>query len=208
MEYEVRFYYPKSEYNNLLSNLSKIDNLKNNGRKYEKTSQFNHPSPEYNYYSKEIDGRFRVRITTNEKNSECKISWKRRLASTTETNINKEEEVEIRIDSKDYDNLLFIIKEVIHMTEVESYERYRTTFINEEIEIALDEYPFGLALEIESKTSDKQEEVINKYVDLLNLDYKDSYRLSWDDKYEELCKEQNVEKYNHVLFGKEMPEIK
>jgi len=208
MEYEVRFYYPKSEYNNLLSNLSKIDNLKNNGRKYEKTSQFNHPSPEYNYYSKEIDGRFRVRITTNEKNSECKISWKRRLASTTETNINKEEEVEIRIDSKDYDNLLFIIKEVIHMTEVESYERYRTTFINEEIEIALDEYPFGLALEIESKTSDKQEEVINKYVDLLNIDYKDSYRLSCDDKYEELCKEQNVEKYNHVLFGKEMPEIK
>ena len=208
MEYEVRFYYPKSEYNNLLSNLSKINNLKNNGRKYEKTSQFNHPSPEYNYYSKEIDGRFRVRITTNEKNSECKISWKRRLASTTETNINKEEEVEIRIDSKDYDNLVFIIKEVIHMTEVQSYERYRTTFINDEIEIALDEYPFGLALEIESKTSDKQEEVINKYVKLLNLDYKDSYRLSWDDKYEELCKEQNVEKYNHVLFGKEMPEIK
>ena len=35
-----------------------------------------------------------------------------------------------------------------------------------------------------------------------------SYRLSWDDKYEELCKEQNIEKYNHVLFGKNMPEIK
>lgn len=208
MEYEIRFYYPKSEYNNLISNLSKIKDLKNSGRKYEKTSQFNHPSLDYNYYSKEIDGRFRVRITEGDNDSQCKISWKRRLANTTETNINKEEEVEIKIDSNDYDNLIFIVKNVIHMTEVESYERYRTTFINEEIEIVLDEYPFALALEIESKTSDKQEEVINKYVDLLNLDYKDSYRLSWDDKYEELCKEQNVEKYNHVLFGKEMPEIK
>ena len=95
------------------------------------------------------------------------------------------------------------------MNEVESYERYRTTFTNEEVEIALDEYPFGLALEIETKINDvNAEKIIDKYIKLLNLDYKDSYKLSWDDKYEELCKEQNKEKYNHVLFVKDMPEIK
>ena len=33
----------------------------------------------------------------------------------------------------------------------------------------------------------------------------DSYKLSWDDKYEELCVEQNIEKYNIVEFGKKMP---
>ena len=35
-----------------------------------------------------------------------------------------------------------------------------------------------------------------------------SYRLSWDDKYLELCKEQNMPVYNEVTFDKEMPEIK
>lgn len=208
MEYEVRFYYPKNEYHNKLKDLLKISTLKNNGRKYEKTSQFNHPSKDYDFYTKEIDGRFRVRITKSDNDSECKISWKRRLNNNTETNINKEEEVEIKIDSNDYENLIFILENVIHMNEVESYERYRTTFINDEIEIALDEYPFGLALEIEAKKSNNAEEIIDKYIKLLNLNYKNVYRLSWDDKYEELCKEQNVEKYNHVLFGKNMPEIK
>jgi len=208
MKNEVRFYYPKSENKNILTNLSKINNLNNNGRKYEKTRQYNHPSKEYNFYRKEIDGRFRVRITKSDTDSKCKISWKRRLPNTTETNINKEEEVELNIDSKEYDNLIFIIEKVIHMDEVESYERYRTTFTNDEIEIALDEYPFGLALEIESKNNDNPDKIIDKYIKLLDLDYKDSYRLSWDDKYEELCKEQNIEKYTHVLFGKDMPKIK
>ena len=209
MEYEVRFYYPISEYSNMISCLEKIENIKNNGRKYEKTSQFNHPNTEYDFYSKEIDGRFRIRITKGEKDSKCKLSWKRRLPSTTETKINKEEEVELSINSDEYDNLIFIVKNVIHMTEVESYERYRTTFTNEEVEIAVDEYPFGLALEIEAKTSDNDaEKIIDKYVELLNLDYKNAYRLSWDDKYEELCRAQNKEKYNHVLFDKDMPEVK
>ena len=34
---------------------------------------------------------------------------------------------------------------------------------------------------------------------------KDSYRLSWDDKYEELCKKQNIKQYNIVDKEKEMP---
>lgn len=178
------------------------------GRFYEKTSQFNHPCLEYDFYSKDIDGRFRIRITKSEDNSKCKLSWKRRLPNSIDTRVNKEEEVELSIKLEEYDNLMFIILNVLHMEEVESYERYRTIFINDEVEIVLDEYPFGLALEIETKVNENVSEIIDKYVNLLNLDYKNSYRLSWDDKYEELCKEQNKKKYNHVLFNKDMPELK
>ena len=208
MEYEIRFYYPKNEYKNLINILEQIDTLKNNGKKYEKTSQYNHPNKEYYFYKKEIDGRFRIRLTKGINDSSCKISWKRRLSNTNNSLINKEEEVELNIETKEYDNLMFIINNVIHLEEVESYERYRTTFINDEIEIAIDEYPFGIALEIESKTNENQEKIIDKYINLLNLKYGDSYKLSWDDKYEELCKEQNKEIYKHVLFDKDMPEIK
>ena len=33
---------------------------------------------------------------------------------------------------------MFIIENVLKMKDVESYERYRTTFVNDEIEIAVD----------------------------------------------------------------------
>ncbi len=45
------------------------------------------------------------------------------------------------------------------------------------------------------------------YASKLKLNIKDSYRLSWDDKYVELCKEQNKEIYNEVTFDKDMPSI-
>lgn len=208
MEYEIRFYYPLSKYNEIISSLENIVELNYNGRKYEKTSQYNHPNPEYNFYSNEIDGRFRIRFSKGDSISECKLSWKRRLSNTNVSKVNAEEEVELSINSNEYNNLIYIIENVIHMEEVECYERYRTTYINDEIEIALDEYPFGLALEIETKNCSNVEETIDKYVNLLNLNYEDSYRLSQDDKYEELCEEQNIEKSKYVLFGKEMPFIK
>ncbi len=208
MEYEVRYYYPKNEYENILNKLSAIKELTNNGRKYEKTSQFNHCYKKYNFYSKEIDGRFRVRITKDENESKCKLSWKRRLKDTFSDEINKEE-IELNILPNEYDNLLFIINNVLHMEEIETYERYRTTFSNKEVEIAVDEYPFGLAIEIEAqKDIDNSEQVIKKYINILNLDKNRKYRLSWDDKYEELCKEQKIPQSKQVIFGKVMPQVK
>jgi len=208
MECEIRFYYSKSEYNNKLNLLNEINELQNKGRFYEKTSQFEHPCKEFSFYSKEVDGRFRVRKTVGENIAKCMVSWKRRLPITAISKINKEEEYELSINVDEYENLMHIIKQVIKMDEVESYERYRTVFCNDEVEIVLDEYPFGLALEIESKSkNDDAEKVIDKYMKKLNLDYSDSYRLSWDDKYKELCKAQNKERWSHVLFDKEMPSI-
>jgi len=177
-------------------------------RIYEKTSQYDHPCNKMSFYTKEIDGRFRIRVSKGENISKCMISWKRRIPSTKSTDVNKEEEVELTIKYEEYENLMFIIENVLKMKDVESYERYRTTFVNDEIEIAVDEYPFGIALEVENKSKDKNpEEVVKKWTEILGLDITKSYPLSWDDKYSELCKKQGIEQFNHVTFDLPMPKI-
>lgn len=206
MEYEVRYYYSKKELNNLINKLDKIKELKKEKRLYEKTIQYDHPNSDISFYSKEIDGRFRIRISKNEDISKCMISWKRRL--NTDSSVNEEEEVELTIKYEEYNNLIFIIENVLKMKSIESYERYRTIYHNNEIEISIDEYPFGIALEIENKSnSESPKEIVKKWVDLLNLDINNSYKLSWDDKYTSLCREQNIEIHKHVTFDKEMPNI-
>lgn len=209
MEYEVRFYYPSDMYDDLVDKLSNISDLQKGYRTYEKTMQFNHCDARYNFYSKEIDGRFRFRISSNDERNEAKLSWKRRLPTTTNSLVNKEEEVEVHILYDEVDNFLYLIENVMHFTLVESYERYRTVFINDDIEISVDEYPFGVALEIENKSKDKNpEDVILYYTNLLELDINRAYRLSWDDKYAELCKKEGKKTYKNVSFDKDMPHIK
>lgn len=208
MEYEIRFYFSKKELNNILNKLNNIKEIVNEGKYYEKTIQYNTTDPNNDFYSKEIDGRFRLRITKGDNVSKSMLSWKRRLKDTSKGKINKEEEKETRINPEDFDNFVYIVENVLKMNRVESYERYRNNFINDEVEISIDEYPFGIALEIESKKDSNQEEIIDKYIKLLNLKYEDSYRLSWDDKYAELCKKKNVEIKKDVLFeDKTIPEL-
>jgi adenylate cyclase class IV len=134
------------------------------------------------------------------------ISWKRRL--NTNSDVNEEEEVELTLKYEEYDNLLFIINKVLKMKQIESYERYRTIYFNEEIEISIDEYPFGIALEIENKSNNENpKDIVKKYLTILNLDINNSYKLFWDDKYTSLCKEQNIEIFKDVTFDKPMPEV-
>ncbi len=208
MEYEVRYYYPAEKLENIIKKIKSIKGLKMGSRCYEKTSQFDHPNSEMSFYSKEIDGRFRIRITKSDKIAKCKISWKRRIPTTQITDVNQEEEVELSIKYDEYDNLMFLINNVLKMKNVESYERYRTAFKNDEIEISVDEYPFGIALEIENKSNNTDpKKVVRKWTEILGLDIDKSYKLSWDDKYSELCKNQNIKQYNHVTFDKPMPKV-
>lgn len=207
MEYEARFYFAREKLEKLIEKIKDVEGLSMQSRCYEKTLQFDHPCREMSFYTKKVDGRFRVRITKNDFISECKLSWKKRLPSTTETDINKEE-VELNINYNEYENLMFIIENVLKMKSIESYERYRTIFTNNEVEIAVDEYPFGIAVEIENKSdSEEPQKIVRKWVKKLNMDIKKAYRLSWDDKYSELCKEQKIEKYNHVTFDLPMPQV-
>lgn len=208
MEYEVRYYFPTEKLDNIISKLKNVEKLQMNERSYEKTIQYDHSCESNSFYSKEIDGRFRVRITKNASNSKCKVSWKRRIKTTSVAEVNKEEEVELTIEPTEYDNLIFIIQNVLKMKMIESYERYRTTFTTADIEISVDEYPFGIALEIENKGLDiDAESNVKKWTELLGLNIHDAYRLSWDDKYTELCKEQSIERYDHVTFGLPMPKV-
>lgn len=209
MEYEVRFYYENEELDNILKTLREEPELKQKIRTYEKTIQYNHSDERFNFYSQEIDGRFRLRISSNDNETKCKLSWKRRLKNTTETEVNKEEEKEVRINSEDINNFIFIIENVMHFTTVESYERYRTVFENDEVEISVDEYPFGVCVEVENKSLDKNpENIVRKWVDKVGLNISNAYRLSWDDKYLELCEEQGIERFNEVTFDKPMPSVK
>ena len=206
MEYEARYYYPKKELNNLINKLDNIKELTKENRLYEKTIQYDHPNTDMSFYSKEIDGRFRIRISKNDEISKCMISWKRRLNKSS--SVNEEEEVELTIKYEEYNNLIFIIENVLKMKPIESYERYRTIYHNNEIEISIDEYPFGIALEIENKSNSKSpKEIVEKWAQILNLDINDSYKLSWDDKYTSLCKQQNMPVFKDVTFDKEMPNI-
>lgn len=208
MEYEVRYYFSSDKLDEIIKKMRSMGQLSEKERSYEKTTQYDHPCKNMSFYTKEIDGRFRVRITENTKEKKCMISWKRRVPTTIDGDVNKEEEVELSIQSDEYENLIFILEHVLKMKNVESYERYRTNFQNDEIEISIDEYPFGIALEIENKSSSNNpQEVVKKWVKKLGLNLDDAYRLSWDDKYSELCREQGVQQYSHVTFDLPMPKV-
>lgn len=209
IETETRVLFSLSEEDKIINYLKGINDLSYKGKFYEKTSQYNHPDKSIDFYSKEIDARFRVRISESKSNKKCMISYKRRKENFLKEDINNEEEVEVNIDYKDYDNLIYILENVLKMNLVESYERYRYVFYNEDIEIDVDIYPFMIAIEIENKSNNKDPGmVVMYYLEKLGFTLEDTYKLSWDDKYEELCNKQNIEVYKIVTFDKKMPEFK
>ncbi len=208
METEIRFYYSIASKDDIINYFNTFDELNYKGRFYECTDQYNHPMKEYDFYSKKIDGRFRVRKTIGDDISKCMITWKRRLKDNVKELIHNEEEIEVSINPDEYDNLCLLLNNVLHLELVESYERYRSIFSNDDIEIVVDEYPFGLCIELENKSKTKDAESVLKYwIDKLKFDINDAYRLSWDDKYEELCREQNKKVENIVRFDKDMPKV-
>ena len=208
METEIRFYYSINSKDKLIDYFKQFNELNYRGRYYECTDQYNHPMKEFDFYDKKIDGRFRVRKTIGENISKCMITWKRRLKDNNKELIHKEEEIEISINPDEYNNLCLLLENVLHLNMVESYERYRSVFSNEDVEIVVDEYPFGLCVEIENKSKNKDaDKVIEEWIEKIGFNINDAYRLSWDDKYSELCNQQNKKVENIVRFNKDMPVI-
>ena len=154
------------------------------------------------FYDKKVDGRFRLRSSINIENNveKSKISWKRRIDNENK-NINVEEEIEVELNANQVNNLQTLLEQVLKMKRIESYQRYRNVFVNSDVEIVVDKYPFGIALEIENKSkTQKGENVINKWVKELNLNIEERFKLSWDDKYTSLCKEQGITPVKDVIF--------
>ena len=202
MEEEIRFYFSYDKYEELLEKLKKIKELRNEGCYLELTIQYDHPNQEMSFYDKKNDGRFRLRSSINIENNveKSKISWKRRIDNENK-NINVEEEIEVELNANQVNNLQTLLEQVLKMKRIESYQRYRNVFANSDVEIVVDKYPFGIALEIENKSkTQKGEAVINKWVKELNLNIEERYKLSWDDKYTSLCKEQGITPVKDVIF--------
>ncbi len=180
IETETRVLFELKEEKNILDKLNTIPELTYKGKFYEKTIQYNHPDKSIDFYSKDIDARFRVRITKNNNYEKCMISYKRRGEKYLSEQINSEEEVEVEIKYSDFDNLSYILEKVLKMKFVESYERYRYVYFNEDVEIDVDIYPFMIAVEIENKSCDKDpKSVVLYYLEKLNYTINDIYQLSW-----------------------------
>lgn len=209
IETETRVLFSLDKENEIIKMMNQQEDLIYKGKFYEKTIQYNHPSDSIDFYSKDIDARFRVRKTENKNYQKCMISYKRRNKDFLKEKINCEEEVEVEIKYTDFDNLSYILENVLKMKIVESYERYRYVYYNDDVEIDIDIYPFMIAVEIENKSVDKDPKmVVLYYLERLGFSIDDIYQLSWDDKYEELCKEQNIKAYKIVEFNTEMPIFK
>ena len=212
MEEEIRFYYNYNQYYTLLDKLKREKRLKYDGCFFELTIQYDNAIEKMSFYNKNIDGRLRLRSSINNEThtEKSKISWKRRLPDTREGIINKEEEIEVELKPGQIENAQILFEKVLGLKRVESYERYRNVFFNDDIEIVVDKYPFGIALEIENKSKVKRgEDTIKYWANKLNIDVGQAYRLSWDDKYTSLCREQGIKPVKDVLFAQNiaMPKV-
>ena len=206
METEIRFFYSFNSEKKIIDKLKSISELKYDDKYYEETIQYNHPMKKYDFYDKDVDGRFRIRKTISDKKDKCMITWKKR--NSKNELIHQEEEIEVSIKSEEYSNLIYLIENILHMKKIESYERYRSVFYNSDVEVVVDKYPFGICLEIENKSHDKNPvSVVKKWANKIGLDINNAYKLSWDDKYYELCKMQNKNVESIVTFDKDMPNI-
>ena len=115
MEIEVRYYYDHNSKDELINYLKSFEELNYKGRFYECTDQYNHPMKKYDFYSNNIDGRFRVRKTIGDNISKCMITWKRRLKNNKKELIHKEEEIEVSIKPEEYDNLCLLLENILHL---------------------------------------------------------------------------------------------
>ena len=140
MEEEIRFYYNYNQYDTLLDKLKRETELKYDGCFFELTIQYDHAIEKMSFYNKNIDGRLRLRSSINNEThtEKSKISWKRRLPDTREGSINKEEEIEVELKPGQIENAQILFEKVLGLKRVESYERYRNVFFNDDIEIVVD----------------------------------------------------------------------
>lgn len=150
------------------------------------------------------DARLRLRTKIKDLNSNVKdfeFTYKKRLS--IKNGIKKETELNYNfISNQSSENLLSIFK-IIGLTERDSYERRRKTFSNKDIQLTIDEFPFGYIAEVEGK-----EKKVLEYEKLLNMSNFVQYGASCDDVYIELCQKKRIKPKCHILFeDTKMPKL-
>jgi len=182
------------------------------------------PNLKDSFYRKDIDGRLRLRryltikefdrnlekinlekLEYIEMSSYGKISWKKRLTSNKDLNV--EEEIEYKVSYAEIENCEQIFLKILKCPIISSYEKLRSVFINNEVEISINIYPFGISFEIES-LSKNSDDIIIKYKKLLNMIQIQNSNLSCDDMYFKLCKNFGCKIKKDICFSDlEMPMI-
>ncbi|MEW6408400.1 MAG: hypothetical protein AB1465_06975 [Patescibacteria group bacterium] len=203
IEREMRFYFSLKE---LESWKTVLKQLNYKGRYYEITIMYDNPNPKYTFYTASVDGRLRLRAATpTDKNATDGygfVSWKQRIPSLKNELIKHENEIEFNFHPAELSAVQTIIEDVLHCPRISSYERYRNHYENGDIHITLDEFPFGLVLELEvKKNSEDIEQQLTKILLQLNLNSNNASHLSCDDMYRELCLKENKNPKSDILFN-------
>ena len=150
------------------------------------------------------DARLRLRTKIKDMNSHVKnfeFTYKKRL--DIENGIKKETELNYNFTSDQPSENLLAIFTLTGLTERDSYERRRKTFTNNDIQLTIDEFPFGYIAELEG-----DEDKVLEYEKLLYMEGLVQYGKSCDDVYMELCQKKGVEAKRHILFADmDMPKL-
>lgn len=218
IEKEVRYYFSDSRLNEVVALLTKLGDYTHSY--HEITTMYDNPNPELTFYSKEIDGRLRLRYSkkvdstvfgkaSNEVDiSQCLVTWKRRIADSNDGAIRREEEVEYMVDAGEFESVKSIFEDVLKCKRVSSYERIRNFLLAGSVQITCDQFPYGLMVEFELKDGADEQSLIN-IIEKVGLNLDDASNLSCDDMYFQLCEERGVTILPDISFADDtMPKIK
>ena len=182
----------------------------------EMTIMYDNPNPALTFYSKDVDGRLRLRTSkvskgdifdnTTDSVPKSMLTWKQRIPDYADTDVRVEKEIEVHFDQEESDFMSLILSDVLKCPRISSYERYRETFYTDEVEIASDLFPYGHVVELELKHG--VEENLVELAKMLGLTSMSRSRLSCDDLYKLLCKKAGIQSNQDILFAdKAMPKI-
>lgn len=210
IEIEARFFLPDKQIPIIRSKLVALPNTTFIGNFHEETIMYDNPNPSFTFYTKEVDGRLRIRLIkileqgdVTQKNK-ILVSWNRRLHQDDVNSHAEESEFELEYDTRD--NLLYIFEKVLKCPRISSYERERALYTNTDVRYTVDKFPYGCMLEIESLHGSESD--IELAIQKLKLSSYERSALSCDDKYNELCKLSGITPKADILFSDtSMPSI-
>lgn len=218
VEKEVRYYFSHNRLNEVTVLLTKLGSYTHSY--HEITTMYDNPNPEFTFYSKEIDGRLRLRYSkkvnssvfgqasNNIDASQCLVTWKRRIAENSDGAIRREEEVEYMVDAGEFESVKTIFEDVLRCKRTSSYERIRNFLLADSVQITCDQFPYGLMVEFELRDG-ADEQVLIDTIEKAGLDLNDASSLSCDDMYFRLCEEQGIAILTDISFADDtMPKIK
>ncbi|MCL4392671.1 class IV adenylate cyclase [Patescibacteria group bacterium] len=105
-------------------------------------------------------------------------------------------EIEYEVEVSDF-NIMEKILKMMEFTKTTSYERYRTYFHKNNVEVMIDEFPYGVFIEIEGNENN-----IIKISNDLGFNMKNNLTDSCDTIYTKRCIEKGIEPSKHILFNK------